>query len=184
MTATPPYDSRSVANLLLDLADARGIRVTNLSLQKLLYFAHGQFLVARGTPLVDGYFEAWRYGPVHPTVYKSFKTAEGEPLHERAVGFDYRLRQTCPIAPLNDPDAREHVERVLLQLGRLPAGRLIEISHAPRGPWAETVNKSGTNAVLGLRISDKVTLERFRFLMVPLKPEAPSGEPLDDTPLA
>jgi uncharacterized phage-associated protein len=184
VTATPPYDSRGVANMLLDLADARGLRVTNLTLQKLLYFAHGQFLVTRGLPLVDGYFEAWRYGPVHPTVYNSFKVAESGPIRERAVGFDYRLQQAYTIAVPDDRDAREHVERVLIRLGQVPAGRLIEISHAPRGPWAETVNKSGTNAVLGLQISDRMTAERFRFLMVPLKPEDPSGAPLEDTPLA
>jgi uncharacterized phage-associated protein len=35
-----PYDPRAVANLMLDEADSSGIKVTNLALQKLLYFAH------------------------------------------------------------------------------------------------------------------------------------------------
>lgn len=54
LTASPPYDAQSVANLLLDIADARGMSIINLSLQKLLYFAHGQFLVTRRRP--------WRLG--------------------------------------------------------------------------------------------------------------------------
>lgn len=183
-TPTPPYDARSVANLLLDLADARSMSITNLTLQKLLYFAHGQFLVTRGSPLVNGYFEAWKYGPVHPAVYDAFKDAESAPIQRRAMGFDFRTRVAHALPPPSDPVAREHVERVLMQLGRLPTGRLVEISHAPRGPWAETVNRAGTSAVLGLQISDRLTAERFRFLMVPLKSDASGDDPVEDSPLA
>ena len=64
-----PYDPRSIANLLLDEADRLAINITNLSLQKLLYFAHGLSLIEDGKPLVSGYFEAWQHGPVHPLVY-------------------------------------------------------------------------------------------------------------------
>ena len=184
MTVKPPYDARSVANLLLDIADERGMSVTNLTLQKLLYFAHGQFLVARGSPLVNGYFEAWKYGPVHPLVYDAFRDSESAPIRRRAMGFDFKSRTAHPLPPPSDPVAKEHVERVMMQLGRLPTGRLIEISHAPRGPWAETVNRAVTSAVLGLQISDRLTAERFRFLMVPLKPEVPGGDPVEDSPLA
>lgn len=180
----PPYDARSVANLLLDIADARGMSITNLALQKLLYFAHGQFLVTRRAPLVSGYFEAWKHGPVHPLVYDTFKDAKGAPIQKRATGFDFRSKATHALPPPSDPIAREHVERVVMQLGRLSTGRLVDLSHAPRGPWAETVNRAGTSAVLGLQISDKVTAERFRFLMVPLKSEPPGGDPVEDSPLA
>ncbi|EPZ76727.1 hypothetical protein M798_03280 [Brucella melitensis ADMAS-G1] len=38
-----PYDPRAIANLMLDEADRSGIQVTNLALQKLLYFAHSIF---------------------------------------------------------------------------------------------------------------------------------------------
>jgi uncharacterized phage-associated protein len=61
----PPYDPRAVANLLLDLADRDDLAITNLVLQKLLYFAHGHFLIRTRCPLVQGGFEAWTYGPVH-----------------------------------------------------------------------------------------------------------------------
>jgi len=45
-------------------------------------------------------------------------------------------------------------------------------------------NKAGTRAVLGLRISDSVTKERFRFLFVSLDADEDVGGPGDDTPLA
>ncbi len=67
------YDPRAVANLMLDEAKRCGINISNLALQKLLYFAHGIYLTKTKRPLVSGYFEAWQYGPVHPAVYRAFK---------------------------------------------------------------------------------------------------------------
>ena len=87
MSELPPYDPRAVANLLLDTADEFGVDVTNLALQKLLYFAHGHFLKQIGQPLVQGAFEAWNNGPVHPAIYHAFKGAGREPsVRVLAVG--------------------------------------------------------------------------------------------------
>jgi len=61
-----PYDARAIANLMLDEASEMDRGVTNLALQKLLYFAHSLFLIEYKRPLVSGYFEAWKLGPVHP----------------------------------------------------------------------------------------------------------------------
>ena len=45
-----PYDSRAIANLMLDEGQRHSRGITNLALQKLLYFAHGLFLVERSRP--------------------------------------------------------------------------------------------------------------------------------------
>ena len=52
-------NSRAIANLILDEGDRIERPITNLALRKLLYFAHGLFLIERKRPLVSGYFEAW-----------------------------------------------------------------------------------------------------------------------------
>ncbi|MGH1558477.1 Panacea domain-containing protein [Caulobacter segnis] len=65
---------------MLSLAEDAGVAITNLALQKLVYFAHGLMIVRHDRPLVDGYFEAWEYGPVHPLLYGSFKSAGGTRL--------------------------------------------------------------------------------------------------------
>lgn len=46
-----------------------GERLTNLKLQKLLYYQQGYHLAAFGTPLFEENIEAWMYGPVVPAVY-------------------------------------------------------------------------------------------------------------------
>jgi len=71
---TEVYDPRCIANLMLDESARVGQSLTNLALQKLLYFAHAMFLIEQGRPLLSGYFEAWEYGPVHPAAYNGKRT--------------------------------------------------------------------------------------------------------------
>lgn len=44
--------------------------ISNLILNKLLYFAQGHCLAETGRPLFDDDFEAWEYGPVIPSFYQ------------------------------------------------------------------------------------------------------------------
>ena len=48
-------------------------KYSNLEYQKLIYIAHVFHLGAEGRPLVWGDFEAWKYGPVHPELYRELK---------------------------------------------------------------------------------------------------------------
>jgi uncharacterized phage-associated protein len=183
----PPYDPRAVANLLLDLAasdDDGPIPISNLALQKLLYFAHGHYLIRTGgTPLVQGSFEAWTYGPVHPAVYQAFKSEAGRPIAARATARNVMTGETRPLALPDDAEVRRQLRHVLRSYGHLSPGRLVDITHAPKGPWATVVNKAKTSVALGLRIPDSVTLECFKFQKVSVGPETRVGEPIEDTPL-
>jgi uncharacterized phage-associated protein len=182
----PPYDPRAVANLLLDLAaddqDGPG-PLTNLVLQKLLYFAHGHYLIRARCPLVTGGFEAWTYGPVHPGVYEAFKTEKARPIQIRAVGRNPVTGETNELRSPDNPQVRRLLKEVLAVYGKLSPGQLVDISHAPRGPWATVVDKSRTSVALGLRISDSVTLECFKHQKIMVGERSQVGEPGEDTPL-
>lgn len=182
----PPYDPRAVANLLLDLAEREedeALPISNLALQKLLYFAHGHFLIRTRTPLVQGAFEAWTYGPVHPAVYQAFKCEADRPIRIRAVGRNVMTGETSALDAPDDPAVRRLLRDVLRSYGHLSPGRLVEITHAPKGPWATVVERSKTSVVLGLRIPDAVTLECFKHQKVSVGPSSRVGEPNEDTPL-
>jgi uncharacterized phage-associated protein len=186
VTIMPPYDPRAVANLLLDLADGEDggpIPISNLALQKLLYFAHGHFLIRTGKPLVQGAFEAWTYGPVHPAVYQAFKCEVGLPIQGRAVARDVMTGATRPLALPDDADVRRALRDVLRSYGHLSPGTLVDISHARFGPWWTTVNKAKTSVALGLRIQDSVTLACFKHQKVSVGPQSRVGEPSEDRPL-
>ena len=179
-----PYDARSVANLLLDEADRIGISVTNLALQKLLYFAHGFSLVQERKSLVVGYFEAWHYGPAHPTVYDAFKSAKGSPIRFRAERRDALTGKWTPLPKVDDQGVMRLIQKVLAGYGRSSTGRLVDIAHAKGAPWEFIVRKSENSVVFGMRIPDDVIVAKFKHHMVSVGDAPRVGEPSEDSPLA
>ena len=159
-------DPRIVANALLSIADELGLPITHLALQKLLYFAHGLHLIDTGKPLVSGYFEAWQNGPVHPTVYHAFKSEGRTPIQARAMGIDLVTRKSKALPPLEDGDIQQRLRRVVEFYGPVSPGRLRALSHAKNGPWWVTVNKKRKSVALGMRITDDVTKESFKYQYV------------------
>ena len=70
-----PYDAATVANRFIELAESdSGRRLTPMQLIKLTYIAHGFSLAIKNRPLLDESVEAWRYGPVIPSLYRKLKS--------------------------------------------------------------------------------------------------------------
>src|SRR5579872_5281695 len=99
MTAQAPYDSRAVANLLLDAADRRRLHLTQLSLYKLLYFSHGWYLADKASPLIIHDFEAWKYGPVVKVLRDEFAKFKDRPITSRAYKLDIYTGHRIPVNP-------------------------------------------------------------------------------------
>ena len=61
----------------LEIADEfirrSGNTKTNMQIQKMVYIAHGYMLGAYGRPLISENVEAWKWGPVIPSLYRRFK---------------------------------------------------------------------------------------------------------------
>ena len=180
----PPYDPRAICNLLLDEAQRSGVGLSNLALQKLLYFSHGLYLLKTKKPLVSGYFEAWQFGPVHPTAYASFKNAGKSVVEFRAERRDILTGARSPISPPNEASIVELIRWVTTTYGRMPPGHLVEISHAKRSPWHFVVEQGQNNASFGLRITDSVILERFRHHKVSVRSDHSEGDFVEDAPFA
>ena len=70
------YNALDIAKKLICLAQNDepngGELLTNLKLQKLLYYQQGFHLAFFGTPLFDESVESWMYGPVVPCVYDEY----------------------------------------------------------------------------------------------------------------
>ncbi|SHG33216.1 Uncharacterized phage-associated protein [Kaistia soli DSM 19436] len=175
-------DARMVCNLFLEQARELQKPVTNLALQKLLYFAHGLNLVETGEPLVSGYFEAWQYGPVHPGAYQAFKAAGAHPIDFLAGRRDPMSGTMSPLPHLNSTDALVRVRQVLLTYRTMTPGRLVEISHATDAPWHFVVTRAKSGGSLGMRIPDDVIRARFRYHKVSIGLIPAFGEPDEEAP--
>jgi uncharacterized phage-associated protein len=84
-----------VAKLYLELAaaGAEADPVSNLRLQKLLYYAQGWSLALRGKSLFSERIEAWALGPVVPSVYHALKphgagSIPSDTIEADALGHD------------------------------------------------------------------------------------------------
>jgi uncharacterized phage-associated protein len=74
-----------VSDFLLYESRERGDILTNLKLQKLIYYAQAWHLALKGKPLFEENFQAWIHGPVLPSQYQRFKTYEWRPILEEIV---------------------------------------------------------------------------------------------------
>ena len=80
--------AQQVADYFLASADEEEL-VTNMKLQKLLYYAQGFHLAVHGEPLFHDPIVAWSHGPVVPEVYHRFKHNGSSGISmEQAPGFD------------------------------------------------------------------------------------------------
>ena len=104
-----------------------GDTISNLKLQKLLYYAQGVTLALTGRPLFAEDIEAWQHGPVVPSVYRAYKTAGSGPVElDAEVHFDQFDQSTQNI--LND---------VYQVYGQFSAWKLRNMTH-DESPWANT----------------------------------------------
>lgn len=67
------YDALTIANYIIIYYEKRDWGVSNLKLQKILYFLQAEFLIEKGYELFDEEIEAWGFGPVVPCVYRKYK---------------------------------------------------------------------------------------------------------------
>jgi uncharacterized phage-associated protein len=122
----PPYPALTIAKWFIAWAQAEREELSNLKLQKLLYYAQGHHLAQRGAPLFTEQIQAWSHGPVVPPVYREFKTSGSSSIE---------LRRTDPFTWSDvDPVTTDFLSRVWNTYGGYSAGRLRSMTHEER-PW-------------------------------------------------
>lgn len=150
-----PYDVRAIANFVLDLAEERGQTLSNLSINKIVFFLHAYFLAQFDRPLVSAKIEAWKYGPVFRELYREFKIFEDGPILERAyrISPESGTKELCQcVLPENEKIFLEEFGRKFVSLS---ASALVSISHEAGSPWDQVWNHvSPVNA--SMHISDDI----------------------------
>lgn len=114
------YSAFDIANYFLWKAQENEQELlSNMKLQKLVYYAQGLHLALNGTPLFKERIEAWAYGPVVATLYHAHK--------------QHGPRGIPPVEDFNplsiDENTREFLDEIFEVLGQFSAVRLMEISH-------------------------------------------------------
>ncbi len=122
-----------VANYFLSLVDeTAGDGISNLKLQKLVYYGQGFSLALTGEPLFSEPIEAWTHGPVVPALYHEYKRY-GSGSIPTPLDFD---AATIP------EDTAELLDEVYNVYGQFSAWKLRDMTHEEL-PWKNAQSLDG-----------------------------------------
>ena len=135
-----------------------------MKLQKLIFFAHADFLIRFQKPLIKQEFEAWDHGPVIPSVFQEFKAFSKTPIVGRAASFNpitaQQERATCSL-----PEPEQSAVRAVYDFYKpASATELSRMSHELEGVWrhARALFANGLN--MDRRISSEMILQHHRSI--------------------
>lgn len=138
----------AVANELIDLSGGPNEgALTQLKLMKLVYlsYGYGLALLDGAHPMFDDEVdevEAWKYGPVIPSVQSAFCSFRANPITKYGticVGAGYDDKDYIePHLSDSDAEIRKVIKFVWNNYGKVDTWQLVEWLHSPGSPWGLT----------------------------------------------
>lgn len=131
----------AVANYFIHKAQETNDNLTPMKLVKLVYIANGIYLGLKDEPLIDEAVQAWKYGPVIPSVYHTFKIYGGQKITSPATilpginDTEYALR---------DKGLEPFLDKVWGVYGKFDGIYLSAITHQSGTPWSVTWSTGGS----------------------------------------
>lgn len=119
-----PYSALDIAKYIIKKEAQEGRAVSNLRLQKLLYFVQAQFLVYAGVPCFSESIEAWSFGPVVPAVYHEYKF------------YGSAIIPARPCTAYIRQEDRAMIDGILDACAKYSTSDLVTITHSQR-PWID-----------------------------------------------
>lgn len=153
----------AVANEFLDKSE----EISVLKLVKLCYIAQGFSLAIFNRPIFDDdRIEAWKYGPVIPSIYHEFKYFGKNNINKKSKflaidnGFDFIEE----IPKLTDENDKKIVQIVWNMYSKYSAGELIDMTHKKGTPW-DIVYRQSKNEIIPNQLIQKY----YRMLVNKMK---------------
>lgn len=141
---------------LLQASAVRGLDITPLKLQKLMYYCQGYSLVLFDEVCFSEQMQAWDHGPVCCTVYNHFK-----PFRSSTIKIDLSIDY---LAKLGEKITRV-IDFVLNEYGAIPAVQLRNMTHNEL-PWKSVYKKGESNPIpCDLLISEFQAVKTNRRLL-------------------
>jgi uncharacterized phage-associated protein len=127
------YPASLIAYVFVKKGIDEGKFVTQMKLQKLVYFAQGYHLAKYHKSLIRENFQAWLYGPVIPEIYKDFKLYGSQLITDTAF---YKPSDPEKAPYLLDAEAADTINYTWDVLKDFSAMSLSNWTHQPNTPWA------------------------------------------------
>ncbi|MEY8282188.1 type II toxin-antitoxin system antitoxin SocA domain-containing protein [Oscillospiraceae bacterium 52-8] len=120
-----------VSEYILQYASGKGQQITNLKLQKILYYVQGYSLGLFEAPIIEDDFVHWQYGPVCQSAYFQFSTN----------GAEYII--PSPAAPSSlgcSGSMQRKLDKVINACLWKTARELVDMTHN-EAPWRNTADR-------------------------------------------
>ncbi len=148
----PHLTAKQVAEYILSFANEAEEPITNLKLQKLVYYAQGYYLAIHNDLLFEDEIQAWVHGPVIPSVYRHYKKFEWRPIDEDVE------------RPTITPVLAEHLELIIETFLPIDAYKLERMTHN-EAPWINARGDLPPDAICQTAINPADMKEYFTALM-------------------
>ena len=112
------YSANDVAAYVINWCRQRNIPITNLKLQKLLYFIQGEYVRATHERLIEEDFYAWTLGTVIPEVYYKYSVYSSFDLFEQSEENFKTIEEY----------EKKEIDKILEKYAVIPTWDLVELS--------------------------------------------------------
>lgn len=156
------------AKYVIALFNFKGDTITNLHLQKVLYYMQAWSLVYFDDPTFKEHPQAWVHGPVYPSVYHDFKEKGYSPIDI----YDFETEETDVSEYIQsfkkesglDKEKFELFDAVYSKYGSLEPFKLVVLTHKEE-PWIEQRKGLGEFDKSNNKISFKTMKEYYSKLL-------------------
>lgn len=134
-------NAKDIAQYYLMRASEDGDLITNLKMQKLVYYAYAWVLVRQNLKLFADPIEAWPNGPVVPSLYHDLKQYKSMPIPDEYISNSAELSDR-----IANSNFKDNLDAVYEEYMPKAAFQLVALTHSER-PWLEArQGKSATEA--------------------------------------
>jgi uncharacterized phage-associated protein len=145
-----PYSPKKIADYFL-MKGSDDANMTPMKLIKLVYIAHGWSLGLYNKTLINEQPQAWKFGPVIPSLYDDFKEYGNKKI-------DKKVNKN----PIDDEELVKFLDKIWDVYGKYNGVQLSAKTHEPNTPWSKTWEKAKEyfNA-FSLEIPDNLIREHY-----------------------
>ena len=130
------YSALDIAKYVIGYCDYKRYDVSNLKLQKILYFIQAEFLVTLGVACFKEPIQAWAFGPVVPQVYQEYKK-----FASSNILIDYKMEGI-----LKSEKEEKLVKKIVDQCDKYSTSELMRFTQN-QGPWLNAYRKYRNNSI-------------------------------------
>lgn len=145
------YEVLDIARYIINYNNQHGCGISNLKLQKILYFVQAAFLVNKSEPCFYEDIEAWDFGPVVPEIYHEFKMYGSNDIPHINDYIDYskgiwEAKKVIFNENIISGDDKKLLDNMIEQCNQHSANDLVRITHG-QAPWQNAYNRGFNNII-------------------------------------